>query len=242
MFYISYEMGAHRLTNLIHATFWYSGALSAPRIPRVCCGRPTRLTACCCRAAVDGTIEEPTPVPVVELTPGVRLRGLLRASLSAHRHGPLARSWCTTHIDLARDRGDAITVGTVDSMSHWFRGSATMRRAVSTCPDPDCCHRPNVEARDRWERSTWPSARDHSGFVSRPAHRHGRLQPLPRSRSRPPAFTRSLTVRSKETTKRQPPAALPQAVAHDRSLTVGEHDRESVEARVAAPRRRSRAA
>ncbi len=36
--------------------------------------------------------------------------------------------WCVTHIDIGRDRGDAITIGTVDSMSHWFRGSNTTRQ------------------------------------------------------------------------------------------------------------------
>jgi hypothetical protein len=74
--------------------------------------------------------------------------------------------WCATHIDLDRDRGDAITLGTIDSMSHWFRGSDTARRSVSGCPDPSCCHRPPAEIVERWGGVAWPSARDHSGFVS----------------------------------------------------------------------------
>ena len=74
--------------------------------------------------------------------------------------------WCVTHIDIGRDRGDAITIGTVEPMSHWFRGSNTTRRAVSTCPDPSCCRRPADDALARWEGQAWPSARDHSGFVS----------------------------------------------------------------------------
>jgi hypothetical protein len=51
-------------------------------------------------------------------------------------------------------------------MSHWFRGSDTTRRTVSTCPDPACCRQPPEDAISRWEGDAWPSARDHSRFVS----------------------------------------------------------------------------
>jgi hypothetical protein len=71
-----------------------------------------------------------------------------------------------THVDLGRDRGDAITVGTIDSMSQWFRGSETNRRATSSCPAPECCHEPSADTTARWDGVAWPSARDHSRFVS----------------------------------------------------------------------------
>ncbi|HUJ64408.1 MAG TPA: hypothetical protein VLX59_02655, partial [Acidimicrobiales bacterium] len=40
------------------------------------------------------------------------------------------------------------------------------RRRVSTCPDPACCRRPPPDVARRWEGVAWPSARDHSHFVS----------------------------------------------------------------------------
>ena len=164
MFYISYEAAAHRLTNLLTRHFgipvhfqrsdhegrlWKSYENDGVLVP----------------ADVDGTIE------------GQRLcrwwssRQAFESEDSYELHYQRTDTvtgtfWCVTHIDLARDRGDAITIGTVDSMSHWFRGSDTTRRAVSTCPDPSCCRRPADDALARWEGQAWPSARDHSGFVS----------------------------------------------------------------------------
>ena len=74
--------------------------------------------------------------------------------------------WCVTHVDLERNDGDAVTVGTTEAAAHWFRGSDTTLRAVSTCPDPSCCRRPAPDAVARWAKMAWPSARDHSHFVS----------------------------------------------------------------------------
>lgn len=164
MFYISYEAAAHRLTNLLTRHFgipvhfqrsdhegrlWKAYENDGVLVP----------------ADVDGTIE------------GQRLcrwwssRQAFESEDSYELHYQRTDTvtgtfWCVTHIDLARDRGDAITIGTVDSMSHWFRGAGTTRRAVSTCPDPSCCRRPADDALARWEGQAWPSARDHSGFVS----------------------------------------------------------------------------
>jgi hypothetical protein len=74
--------------------------------------------------------------------------------------------WCATHIEVDRERGDAVTVGTTSEYAHWFRGSDTTRRSVSSCPDPACCREPEPDALRRWEGAAWPSARDHSHFVS----------------------------------------------------------------------------
>jgi XRE family transcriptional regulator, fatty acid utilization regulator len=164
MFYISYEMAAHRLTNLLTRHFgiplhfqrsdhegrlWKAYENDGVLVP----------------ADVDGTIE------------GQRLcrwwssRQAFESEDSYELHYQRTDTvtgtfWCVTHIDLARDRGDAITIGTVDSMAHWFRGSDTTRRATSACPDPSCCRRPDDDTLARWEGQAWPSARDHSGFVS----------------------------------------------------------------------------
>ena len=164
MFYVSYEMAAHRLTNLITRHFGIPVHFQRSD-PEGLLWKAYENDGVLLPAAVDGTIE------------GQRLcrwwssRQAFESEDSYEHHyqrtdTPAGTFWCATHIDLGSDRGDAITVGTLDSMSHWFRGSDTNRRATSTCPDPDCCHRPHAQARARWEGSAWPSARDHSGFVS----------------------------------------------------------------------------
>jgi predicted transcriptional regulator len=163
-FYISYEMAAHRLTNLITRHFdipihfqrsdpegvlWKAYENDGVRLP----------------ADVDGTIE------------GQRLcrwwssRQAFESEDSYALHYQYTdtsggRFWCVTHIDIDRDRGDAITIGTNEEWARWFRGSDTTRQARSTCPDPACCRQPPPDAVARWEGVAWPSARDHSHFVS----------------------------------------------------------------------------
>ncbi len=164
MFYISYEMAAHRLTNLIthhlgipihfqrsdaEGLLWKAYENDGVLLP----------------ADADGTIE------------GQRLcrwwssRQAFESEDSYSLHyqyteTPTGTFWCATHIGVERERGDAVTVGTVVDSAHWFRGSDTTRRRVSTCPDPGCCRRPPPDAARRWEGVAWPSARDHSHFVS----------------------------------------------------------------------------
>ncbi|HEX3802347.1 MAG TPA: helix-turn-helix domain-containing protein [Solirubrobacteraceae bacterium] len=164
MFYVSYEMAAHRLTNLITRHFGipvhFQRSDHEGRLWKAYENDGVLLPA-----DVDGTIE------------GQRLcrwwssRQAFESEDSYELHYQRTETvtgtfWCVTQIDLDRDRGDAITIGTADSTSHWFRGSGTARRAVSTCPDPTCCHRPAADAVARWDGAAWPSARDHSGFAS----------------------------------------------------------------------------
>ncbi|MGC9220742.1 MAG: helix-turn-helix domain-containing protein [Solirubrobacteraceae bacterium] len=162
LFYISYEMAAHRVTNLVTRHFgipvhfqrsdsegllWKAYENDGVLLP----------------ADIDGTIE------------GQRLcrwwssRQAFESEDSFELHYQRTDTvagtfWCVTHLDL--ERTDAITVGTIDAMAHWFRGSDTTRHAVSRCPDPTCCRQPAAVAAERWEGSSWPSARDHSAFVS----------------------------------------------------------------------------
>ncbi len=164
MFYISYEMAAHRLTNLI--TRHFDIPIHFQRSdPEGRLWKAYENDGVLLPSDVDGTIE------------GQRLcrwwssRQAFESEDSYALHYQRTETvagtfWCVTHIDLDRERGDAITVGTVDSASHWFRGSDTTRWARSTCPDPACCRQPPEEAVRRWEGVAWPSARDHSHFVS----------------------------------------------------------------------------
>ena len=163
-FYISYEMAAHRLTNLI--TRHFDVPIHFQRSdPEGLLWKAYENDGVLLPSDVDGTIE------------GQRLcrwwssRQAFESEDSYALHYQYTETiagtfWCVTHIDLDRVRGDAITVGTTEANAHWFRGSDTPRRAVSTCPDPACCRQPPPEAVSRWEGVAWPSARDHSHFVS----------------------------------------------------------------------------
>ncbi len=164
MFYISYEMAAHRLTNLItrhlgirvhfqrsdpEGVLWKAYENDGVLLP----------------SDSDGTVE------------GQRLcrwwssRRTFESEDSYALHYQYTDTvtgtfWCVTHVDLQRNDGDAVTVGTTEAAAHWFRGSETTLRAVSTCPDPSCCRRPAPDAVARWAKVAWPSARDHSHFLS----------------------------------------------------------------------------
>lgn len=79
---------------------------------------------------------------------------------------PAGTFWCVAHIDPGRERGFAITLGLPYEQSRWFRGRETTRRMVSTCPSPECCQQPPAELAERWEGMAWPSARAHSHILS----------------------------------------------------------------------------
>jgi XRE family transcriptional regulator, fatty acid utilization regulator len=75
---------------------------------------------------------------------------------------PSGTYWCAAFIDSGRERGFAITLGAPYEHSRWFRGRDTTRRMKSSCPDGECCQRPPAALASRWEGMAWPSARAHS--------------------------------------------------------------------------------
>jgi predicted transcriptional regulator/transcriptional regulator with XRE-family HTH domain len=79
---------------------------------------------------------------------------------------PAGTFWCVAHVDPGAERGMAITLGTPYENSRWFRGRDTTRRMVSRCPDGDCCQRPPASLAARWDGMAWPSARAHSHILS----------------------------------------------------------------------------
>jgi predicted transcriptional regulator/transcriptional regulator with XRE-family HTH domain len=79
---------------------------------------------------------------------------------------PSGTYWCVAHIDPGRERGFAITLGIPYEHSRWFRGRETTNRRSSRCPDRDCCQRPPVGLAAHWEGMAWPSARAHSHILS----------------------------------------------------------------------------
>ena len=75
---------------------------------------------------------------------------------------PSGTYWCTAFVDHGRERGFAITLGVPFEDSRWFRGRETRVRMTSKCPDPVCCQRPPAALAARWQGRAWPSARAHS--------------------------------------------------------------------------------
>ena len=79
---------------------------------------------------------------------------------------PAGTYWCVASVDPGSERGFAITLGVPFDDARWFRGRDTTRRTRSTCPDPSCCVRPPARLAERWEGQAWPSARAHSHVLS----------------------------------------------------------------------------
>ncbi len=78
---------------------------------------------------------------------------------------PSGTYWCTALVDSGRERGFAVTFGVPYEDSRWFRGRETRIRMTSACPEPECCQRPPSALAARWHGMAWPSARAHSHIL-----------------------------------------------------------------------------
>ncbi|MGH9224723.1 MAG: helix-turn-helix domain-containing protein [Acidimicrobiales bacterium] len=159
IFYVSYEMAAHRLTNL--ATHHL--------------GIPVHFL----RADDEGVIwkayeNDGFPFPgdasgVIEGERACRQWGTRRAIQSLDRFAdyaqftttPVGRFWCTTHVEVEVESqpNEAVTVGTRAEHARLFRGGRTTHEAVSRCPDGECCRRPPADLAARWRDRAWPTVR-----------------------------------------------------------------------------------
>ena len=74
--------------------------------------------------------------------------------------------FCVAQVDPRADRGFAITLGVPFEHSRWFRGREATTRKRSACPDGECCSRPPAALAERWDGQAWPSARAHSHILS----------------------------------------------------------------------------
>lgn len=79
---------------------------------------------------------------------------------------PSGTYWCVSHVDPSNERNFAITLGAPYAESRWFRGRDTSNRTASGCPSGECCARPPAELAARWEGLAWPSARAHSHVLA----------------------------------------------------------------------------
>jgi predicted transcriptional regulator/DNA-binding XRE family transcriptional regulator len=79
---------------------------------------------------------------------------------------PAGTYFCVAQVDPRADRGFAITLGVPFEHSRWFRGRESTVRTRSFCPDGECCQRAPLALAERWEGMAWPSARAHSHILS----------------------------------------------------------------------------
>ena len=74
--------------------------------------------------------------------------------------------WCTSRVQAGGDGTFSVSVGVPFAQVRWFRGRETTERAVSRCPEPDCCRRPPADLAARWDGRAWPAARPHASMLA----------------------------------------------------------------------------
>ncbi len=167
LFSVSYEMAAHRVTNLI------THHLGVP-----CHFVKNDASGIIYKAYQnDGVV---FPADVTGAIEGQRMcrkwsgRQVFSAPDRFSPHcqysdTPSGTYFCVAQVDPRADaaqRGFAITLGVPFEHSRWFRGRETTIRTQSRCPDGECCQRAPLSLAERWEGMAWPSARAHSHILS----------------------------------------------------------------------------
>src|ERR1700722_4415269 len=160
VFSVSYEMAAHRFTNLAthhlglpcHFVKNDEGGIIYKAYEN------------------DGVVFPADPTGAIEGQRMCRYWSGRQVFTAADRYSPYFQYsdtpagtyWCTALVDSGRERGFAVTLGVRYEDSRWFRGRDTTIRTTSACPSEECCQRPPASLAARWEGMAWPSARAHS--------------------------------------------------------------------------------
>jgi predicted transcriptional regulator len=164
VFSVSYEMAAHRFTNL-----------ATHHLDLTCHFVKNDESGVIYKAYEnDGLVLPADPTGAIEGQRMCRKWSGRQVFASADRFSPhhqysdtpAGTFWCVAHVDPGLERGFAITLGVTYEQSRWMRGRDTDIRMVSRCPDGDCCQRPPASLAARWEGMAWPSARAHSHILS----------------------------------------------------------------------------
>ncbi len=163
LFYVSYEMAAWRLANLIgHHLDIPCHLVVSDEVGTV----------------VKGLVTDGAPVPRDEHG-GIETQRLCRrwgsrVTFASHdRFGthrqytdtPAGTFFCTTHIEAGKEPLQAVTLGVRFDDARWFRGRDTTNRETSTCPDPMCCRRPPENAARRVGETVLVSARSQARIL-----------------------------------------------------------------------------
>jgi XRE family transcriptional regulator, fatty acid utilization regulator len=164
VFSVSYEMAAHRFTNLATRHL----GLPCHFTKNDSSGIIYKAYEC------DGLVFPADPAGAIEGQRMCRKWAGRQVFGAADRFSPYCQYsatphgtyFCVSQVDPRADRGFAITLGVQYEHSRWFRGRETPTRLRSACPDGECCKRPPAELATRWEGMAWPSARAHSHVLS----------------------------------------------------------------------------
>jgi XRE family transcriptional regulator, fatty acid utilization regulator len=164
LFSVSYEMAAHRFTNL--ATHYLDMA---------CHFVKNDASGVIYKAYENDGVQFPADAAgAIEGQRMCRQWSGRQVFAAADRFSPYCQYsdtpsgtyFCVAQVDPRADRGFAITLGVQFSDSRWFRGRESSVRKLSACPDGECCARPPAALAERWEGNAWPSARAHSHILS----------------------------------------------------------------------------
>lgn len=66
--------------------------------------------------------------------------------------------WCTSRVERANEGMYSVSVGVAFDSVKWFRGRETPHRARSHCPDETCCRQASNKLTEKWESAAWPEA------------------------------------------------------------------------------------
>ena len=66
--------------------------------------------------------------------------------------------WCTSRVEQAKEGLYSVSVGVKFEDVKWFRGRETTHRNRSNCPDDGCCRRASHTLTDKWASAAWPEA------------------------------------------------------------------------------------
>jgi len=164
LFSVSYEMAAHRFTNL-----------AAHHLDLPCHFVKNDASGIIYKAYEnDGVVFPADPSGAIEGQRLCRQWSGRRVFGAADRFSPYFQYtdtpsgtyFCIAQVDPRSDHGFAITLGVPFEHSRWFRGREATTRTRSGCPDGECCSRPPAALAERWEGQAWPSARAHSHILA----------------------------------------------------------------------------
>ncbi len=165
VFSVSYEMAAHRVTNLI-----------THHLGVACHFVKNDTTGVIYKAYQnDGVLFPADATGAIEGQRMCRQWSGRRVFAAADRYSPYYQYsdtpsgtyFCVAQVDpRAGEKGFAITLGVPFGDSRWFRGRESTIRTRSLCPDGECCQRAPAALAERWEGQAWPSARAHSHILS----------------------------------------------------------------------------
>src|SRR6202044_1358060 len=140
LFSVSYEMAAHRFTNL-----------ATHHLELACHFVKNDASGVIYKAYEnDGVVFPADPGGAIEGQRMCRQWSGRQVFAAADRFSPYCQYsdtpsgsyFCVAQVDARVDRGFAITLGVQFADSRWFRGRESTLRKKSDCPDGECCARP----------------------------------------------------------------------------------------------------